>query len=225
MNRPEPFTKSFQDYDWPECKKLYIGASGCGKTTLCWEHAFKKEKARVKFIFDHKAMEFSRRYLHTLPVFWPDEMDKLVAQGGTVCFSPSKMFPGRPDEGFDYFCEYVFEASQLFRGRKLLICDELQKLVGTSSKPDQLVNICDIGRTFQIDCFFIASASNAIHNLVLGQMTEAYCFRHGHDRACQWEVDNNFDKEELLALKKGMWLWRNLYKGGDTKRGGKEIPD
>src|SRR4051812_816646 len=67
---------SMQDYDWKSHKEIHIGASGSGKTFLAWER-FSQEKARFKFIFDHKAMEFSRRY-GVKPCFTKDEMLAII---------------------------------------------------------------------------------------------------------------------------------------------------
>lgn len=222
--------KPIQVYNWPSTKKLYVGKSGCGKTTLFWEH-FLGERARVKFIFDHKAMEFSLRFGNR-PIFDADDLMDATERGGTVCFSPAKMFPGEPVRGFEFFCEFVFAACEKIRGRKLLVVDELQKLVTTKSQPKPLLQICDIGRTFQIDCFFMASASNAIHNLVLGQVTECFAFMHGGKNSCEWETDFGFnageiscwdEKENPNGLKKGEYIWRN--DAGETRRGGQAFSD
>jgi len=212
-----PAKNCCQVYDWPSTKVLSIGKSGSGKTTLAWK-LFLERKARFKFIYDHKAMEFSRRYgLRTC--FTQDDMFKVLKQGqGTICYSPMKQFPGRAEEGFEVFCKFVFNVSEKIKGVKLLLADELQRLQGTNSRPEALMEICDIGRTFQIDCYFIASASNTIHNLVKGQITEAYCFLHGPGANCDWEKDFGFEENALFRLRKGLWHWR--HEDGRCKIGG-----
>ena len=196
FNRQFLKMKSYQDYDWEKCQKLYAGISGTGKTSLMWRH-FTQEKARVKFLFDHKEMEFSRRYIMPkggpLPAFTADELmertEKAVLEnrGGIVAYSPMKEFPGRRDEAFEMFCEWLFAICATFKGRKLFGCDELQAMVDERSKPEPLLVIGDEGRTYQIDCFFITSASNAIHNRVRGQFTEAFCFFHCDKNSCVCE--------------------------------------
>lgn len=209
-----------QNYDAPSVKKLYIGKSGTGKTTLAWQH-FTETKARFKFIYDHKAMEFSRRY-KIQPCFTLDDMNKILKQGqGTICFVPSKMFPGDSERGFEVFCNFVFNVSEHITGVKLLLVDELQKLVGSFSRPKPLLTICDIGRTYEIYCYFIASASNTIHNLVRGQITECYAFKHSGDT--EWEEKEGFIGNELRELRKGEYQWRDLDKGSDTVKGGNPI--
>lgn len=208
---------SVQVYDWKSCKKIYLGKSGCGKTTLFWKH-FMREKARLKFLFDHKAMEFSLRFKQT-PIFDADGLLEATERGGVVCFSPSKMFPGEPEKGFEFFCEFVFAVSEKIKGRKLFVADELQKLVGTRSQPKPLLQICDIGRTYQIDCFFMASASNALHNLVLNQITECFAFQHGGKNSCEWENIFGFDSDEICNLQRGEYIWRS--DTGETHKGGK----
>lgn len=209
---------SVQDYSWRSTKKLYVGCSGSGKTTLFFQHA-SREKARVKFWYDHKAMEFSQRF-GLKPLFEADELMEQTIKGGNVCFVPSRMFPGKPDEGFAFFCDFVFSVSEQFKGRKLLCADELQRLVGTNSKPDTLLTLCDVGRTYQIDCFFIASSANTIHNLVRHQITEVFAFRQGTKNAVEWLEEKGFDPEKLQTLKNGEWLQRNL-DTGEAGSGGK----
>jgi len=212
-----------QVYDWKAWRKLYVGKSGSGKTTLFWEH-FNKEKARIKFLYDHKAMEFCLRY-KCKPVFEPQGLMDRVSQviererGGIVAFVPSKMFPGEPEAGFEFFCEFVFAISETFKGRKLIGIDEVHRLVGTASKPKPLLTICDIGRTYQMDCFFMASACNTIHNLVLHQMTEIYAFMQGTKNACDFLEEKGFNREALLSLKRGEYHWCD--DTGQTATGGK----
>lgn len=206
-----------QDYDHPSFKLISIGASGTGKTSLIWDSFFKRQ-ARFKFIYDHKAMEFSRRY-KIKPCFTVEDMMRVIEQGhGMICFSPAKMFPGEPERGFEVFCNFVFNISEHISGLKLFLCDELQRLVGTNAKPKPLLTICDIGRTYQIDCYFIASAANTIHNLVKGQITQVYCFKHKGD--CEWEVSQGFSEDAIKQLKKGEWCWMDI-DTGETKTGGK----
>lgn len=214
---------SVQVYHWPSCKKLYVGKSGCGKTSLFWKH-LQAEKARVRFIYDHKAMEFSLRYLKRKPCFDWDEFIDATARAvegkgnSTVAFCPSELYSGEPDKGFEDFCTLIFELCGKFRGRKIIVADELQKLVGTRSQPKPLLTVCDVGRTHQMDCFFMASASNALHNLVLGQITECYAFLHGNKNSCEWETIFGYEPEELLLLKKGEYIWRS--DTGEARKGG-----
>ena len=211
---------SFQRYDWPSYKVIYAGKSGCGKTTKCWNDFSEIENARVKVIYDHKAMEFCRRY-KLQPIFSEAAFYEAVVKGGIVPFVPSQMFPGDAETGFQWLCEVMFKLCEEFPGRKLFLADELQKLVSTKAEPRALLGLCDIGQTYQIDCFFLTSASNGIHNRVLGQITECFAFQHGNDNACNWENDFGFNNEELFGLKKGEWLWRN--DSGKTDKGGKSF--
>jgi hypothetical protein len=197
---------------------MSIGKSGSGKTTLIWK-LFTERKARFKFIYDHKAMEFSRRY-KIKPCFTLQDMMEIIKQGqGTICFVPMKMFPGQSELGFEVFCNFVFSVSEHIAGVKLLLVDELQNVVGSYARPKPLLIVCDTGRTFQIDCYFIAAASNAIHNLVRKQVTELYCFNNAGDIV--WETGTcGFDEQQIRTLRKGEWLHRNLDIGSDILPGG-----
>jgi GTPase SAR1 family protein len=209
-----------QKYDAKSVKLLFIGKSGSGKTTLAWK-LFLQRKARLKFIYDHKAMEFSLRY-GIPPCFTKEEMVEAIKSGRQIiCFCPMKTFPGEPERGFEVFCKFVFNISEVVPGVILLMADELQRLVGIYARPKPLLNICDIGRTYEIECYFIASASNTIHNLVRGQITEVYCFTHSGD--CKWEVENGFDETAIRTIKKGVYVRRNI-DTGETDTGGNPIP-
>lgn len=216
---------SNQDYSHPAFKRLYVGASGSGKTSLFWQH-FTRERARVKFLYDHKAMEFCNRY-DLQPCFDAASlMNRLGAAlatrngiGGIVPFVPSRMFPGDTERGFEFWCEWVFAVCETFKGRKLVGADELHLLVDTAAKPGPLLTICDVGRTYQMDCFFIASAYNAIHNRVKNQITEVFAFTAGIENAVDGLDKRGFNLDELMALKRGEWRWRDD-KGG-FKSGGK----
>ena len=104
------------NFDHHSLKVLITGTSGTGKTTL-WEELVRKEKARVKFVFDHQG-EFTRRFDQPA-VFDPEQLCAATGKGGWVIFDPVKMFPGRSDAGFAFFCDYVLTVCETVRGRKI----------------------------------------------------------------------------------------------------------
>jgi hypothetical protein len=129
------------------------------------------------------------------------------------------MFPGKSPEGFAFFCDYVLAVCQTLNGRKLLACDELQKLISNSREPAELLAVLDTGRRYQLDAFFISQAPNRIHNGVRNQLTYVYTFRQSDANALAYLQENGFDPDAIRNLPKGKYLWRNL-DSGESGEGG-----
>jgi hypothetical protein len=207
---------SVQNYAHTSDKRLITGTSGSGKTTL-FEKLITKEKARVKFIYDHQG-EYAHRF-KVKAVSDPEALANAASAGGLICFDPLPMFPGQSAEGFEAFCQFVFQACEVIRGRKIFCCDELQKLTSNRDEPADLLAILDTGRRYQLDCFFISQAPNRIHNGIRNQLTQIYTFRQSDQNAIAYLKDNGFDENEIRNLAKFKYLWRNL-DTGETATGG-----
>ncbi len=204
-----------QKFDHAGKKTLITGTSGTGKTTL-FESLIRGDKARWKFIFDHQG-EFSRRF----DVEAAFDLDQLcAAAGGQWCvFDPVRMFPGKTAEAFRFFCDFAFAMSQSFKGRKIFACDELQKLTSPKIEHPELLTILDTGRRFQLDFYGICQAPNRIHNAIRNQLTLVYTFRQSDANAVAYLSENGFSADEIRALPRGRYLWRNL-DSGETGAGG-----
>ncbi len=137
-----------------------------------------------------------------------------------MIFNPAKMFPGKKEEGFEIFCKWVWAVCQVLKGRKVLIADELDSLVDTYAKPGDLCAILDEGRTFEIECYFICHATNAIHNLVKKQITEIFVMMQDEKNGLAWLEERGFSADEIKGLKHGEWIYKNK-NTGQAARGGK----
>jgi energy-coupling factor transporter ATP-binding protein EcfA2 len=211
-----------QVYDHPSKKVLITGTSGTGKTTLL-EKLLRKEKARYKFVFDHQG-EFAHRF-KVEPCYGPENLCEAVAAGGWVCFDPVQMYPGKTPEAFSFFCDFAFCMATTQKGRKIFICDELQKLVDNAKTPDELMCILDTGRRYQLDFFGISQAPNLIHNAIRNQLTEVYTFRQSDENAIKFLDANGFNETQVRNLKGHDYLWRNLSTGENNFGVGTALPD
>ena len=209
---------SVQKQDAASIKVLIAGISGSGKSTL-----FQKLICRVRgvkwiFLYDHKGGDLARRF-GVRPCYTPEDLMDAVLRGGFVIFNPSKHYPGKPEIGFEFFCRFVWAVCQELKGKKIFGADELDALVDSRCKPDDLCIILDQGRTFEIECYFIAHAANTIHNGVRKQITEIFAMKQGDKNGTEWLEEKTFNHEELFALKPGQWIYKNT-NTGETKSGG-----
>lgn len=208
-----------QDFSHPSCKVLVTGTSGTGKTTL-YEQLIRRQHCRVWFVYDHQG-EFRQRF-KKIAVRNADELIDKTAKGGWVVFDPIDTFPGKTRDGFEFFCDYVFEVSQKMAGRKIFCCDEIQMMQDTGKEPENLLKIIETGRRFQIDCFFISQSCNRLHNAVRNQLTEVYTFRQSDSNALKYLEENGFAPDKVRSLPNGRYIHRNLHTG-EIREGGKAL--
>lgn len=211
---------SVQKQDHPSIKVAVTGVSGTGKTTL-WEKLIRREKAKWIFLYDHKEGDLARRF-GVRPCYTEDEILAATVRGGLVIYNPSRDWPGKRDQGFLYFSELVYAMCRKLKGKKIFGTDELDALVDNRCEPDTLCEMLDEGRTFQIDCFFIAQSMNGIHNQVRKQITEIFAMRQGDENGCKYLIEKGFIEEELMSLKNGLWIYKNL-NTGELVKGGKSF--
>lgn len=199
---------------WSPTKVLITGTSGSGKT-LYWTKYLLGSRARWKFVFDHDGQLSAR--LRCRPARQPDQVAHYASRGFCL-YDPSEMWPGRLSDGFDWFCQFVFEACKNVRGSKLFACDELQSFVPSRGWPEPFAAILQTGRVHEIDTAFISVAPNAVHPEIRNQATEVVAFSTVASGAVDFlQTEWGFDGEELRQLPQFRFIARR--KAGGTVRG------
>src|SRR5688572_148294 len=108
----------------PAVRVIVVGVSSTGKTTL-WQKLIEREDAEFYIFYDHKNSEagspigdISRR-LNVPPCYSFAEADAaLKANSPVVIFDPSKLYPGKPEKGFEDFSTWIWSRGKILKGRK-----------------------------------------------------------------------------------------------------------
>lgn len=203
--------------DWVADFRVYTGQSGTGKTYLA-THTLKRERARWKFIYDHKGGQIAHM-LGLRPVYDGDELMQAVAVGGPVCFNPERLFAGRLHEGFQFFCAFAWSIGKNYKGRKILFVDELQNVVDPRKVTREFQEILDAGRSYQFDMLLISSRPNAIHNYSRDRFTKVFAFRQIDENATAFLKFAGIDEKAVRNLRNGEHLWRDIATGQGGKGG------
>lgn len=215
---------SVQNQSAASVKVLACGKSGTGKSTLL-EKLIKREKCDRLFIYCHKDGDMSRRFKVRPCRDHTSFSEALAGRAPIVIYEPSREHVGKPDEGFEYFCKMLWGIGRMIKGKKGIVADELQSLVDERSKPDELVNMLEMCRTYEMLWFFGATASNGIHNRVRGQITEVFAFHQDESCGTDWlEKGLGMERKNLSSLKYGQWIYKNTITGKIASGGKPFIP-
>lgn len=201
------------DFAHQPTKVLITGGSGTGKSTY-WTRFCLGYAAKTKFVYDHEG-ELAQR-LRIKPARTLPELAWAI-HSGWVIFDPHARWAGRLEEGFAFFCDFVFRASQDLPGTKLFACDELQCLVDTHTLSDELRLILQTGRRYGIDFAAISQQPNELHNRIRAQLTEIVSFLQVEPRAIEWLVAAGFTDPALRGLRAGEYIARNLRTRGEMR--------
>jgi len=189
-----------------------VGASGSGKTTYLTRF-LARAPASCRFVYDPEG-ELAQRlgqFSHT------DAGALARATASAWCiFDPSAMFPGNNAAGFDYFAKFAFHASSVIPGRKLWVCDEVQKFCPPSRPlPHGAALIFDTGRRWGLDVAVISQAPQRAHGDARNQFTELVCFNLIDPKAREWALDFGLSTDPI-NLRPGQYIARNLKSGAEV---------
>lgn len=193
-------------------KILAVGMSGCGKTR--WANDFiLRSRYSVYFIFDHDR-QFSTRNKLT-PAMNAAQILPQVKRGFVV-FDPSEMFSDTK-EAFEWFSRYAYTMSEHLSGTKLIFCDELQDIIGTSTVPPFVRRVLVSGRNRGLDFLACSLQYNMVHNSIRGQATQTVAFKTEERLALVALTERGFRAEEIAALKPGQFVLRNSRTGSEVR--------
>lgn len=194
---------------------LACGASGSGKTSFSIRYLLNREGVSCRFFFDWRH-EYTQRF--GLPMAATGPALDSALETGWVLYDPQHCFPGRTEDGFKCFLDWVYQVSQDIPGRKIVMVDELQRFCSPQSVPPELALLVETGRSHGIELCINAQRANGLPEVVTGQLTEVAAFATPAENALDWLRRNcAMDPEEIRRLPKLHFVARNLETWGELR--------
>jgi|ERR1041385_859972 hypothetical protein len=175
---------------------LVPGVSGSGKTTFALRYLI-NAPLDFRFIFDLGG-DYSER-MQLEPARDAYGLDKQLCQGW-VLFDPEWLYPGRPQEAFEFFCDWVFCISERVPGRKCLVVDEAYRYQSSNGIPPDFLKCIFDGRKRGLEVLVNVVAPNKLNSAIQDGWTECICFRLQRGKALEICADWGFDPEQVAAL-------------------------
>lgn len=201
---------------------IVAGVSSSGKSTFALRYLV-NAKLTARFLFDPDAGEFNPRLgefadrLKLPPARDVYELG-LALCDGWVPYDPHHFFPGRPEVGFQFFCEWAFEKCGEIPGEKVLVVDEAWQYCSPQSIPQELANVARTGRKVGLRLMIITQEPNRLNASLINAASEVVCFRLQSDPALNTvKRDWQMDPEEIKALAPLHFVARNMDTGGELR--------
>jgi hypothetical protein len=164
------------------------------------------------FIFDHK-LEFQQR-LKIKACMSTEEVIEMMEKGQKYySYHHSQDFPGMAEEGFQYFCEWVYEVCKIMRTDKkktLFVCDEVNRFTNTSDMGYAFRQLIEDGRLQGLDFIGTSHAANQINNRLRLQLTEIVALRTIDQRPLNFLEESGFDIDKIRSLPIGAYISKDL---------------
>jgi hypothetical protein len=153
--------------DLPACLTLIVGRSGSGKTTFGLRYLL-NVSASCRFIFDDRGQAASRLKIKAAST--AEEVEAALLSRW-VCFNPHRMFPGRMEAAFEWFCTWCFDCAQRGPGKKILFVDEVWRHCDPNKIPPQLANIVQTGRVHHLELCTATQRPNRLNGAITNEVT------------------------------------------------------
>ena len=197
--------------------KVVCGVSSYGKTLFGIRYALNAPLA-VRYFYDAEFSELDPaqpEYAHRLklpPARTAADLDLALCRGW-VCFDPHTMFPGRLDEGLEFFCEWAYETSKRIEGEKALFVDEIWRYTNPHTLPPNLATIVQTGRRARLQLVCNTQEPSGLGKIANG-MSELVAFRLQSRANLDWIEFNGLDPAEVGQLNVRQFVARNCDTGG-----------
>jgi len=192
---------------------LVAGTSGSGKTTFALRYSL-NAPVRTRFFFDGDG-EFALR-LKLSPARDLYELNLGLVRGWCL-FDPHQLFPGRVEDAFAFYCDWVWLVCERLAGRKAVFVDEVWRHCTPTAIPPELATIVQTGRRRSVELLVTSQQPQRLHSSLLNELSEFVSFQLQHPRALEFAGSYGFDPDELRNLPQMKFVSRNLLTGGELR--------
>lgn len=203
------------DYSLPLNSCLLAGMSGSGKNTALYKYLnAMRDRVACIFIFDDKGEALARCGWRHASLASPNCNEVEAAlQTRMVNFNPHRMYPGRLNEAFTWFCKWVFDASKRGRGKKIVFIDEIWRFQDRDDIPVELAMLAQMGRAENIELITATQHLHKVNASITGNLTELICFKMIDSVDLRKAGQLGANPEEIQALPLYHFLAYNLRSG------------
>jgi DNA helicase HerA-like ATPase len=201
------------DYRLPPRLTLIVGMTGSGKSTFAYSYLQKAEDAVCRFLFDDFGRAATR--LNMTPCYTARQAEDAL-QTRWVITNPHRMFPGQVKIAFDWWCQWVYDASLRGPGRKLALVDEAWQFQTNQQIPYGLAKIAQAGREENIELVLCSQLPHRFNASLIGQATELVCFHLKERLALDCVSNLGADPDIVRNLPLGKFVSYNLLNGASV---------
>ena len=199
---------------------VVCGLSGYGKNTFVLRYLV-NAPLTVRYLFDPDANpefdatrgEFASR-LQLQPATDIFSLGLSFCRGW-VPFDPHTLFPGRPEDAVEFFCDWAFETAAAVPGEKAIVIDELWKYVNPQKIPAGIRSVALSGRKHRLQLFVLTQEPHRLNETLKAGVSEIVTFRLQGEKSLAWIEGNGFDADLVARLEPLHWMARNLDTAGE----------
>lgn len=198
------------DYTLGPCGLLATGRTRSGKTSFIIRYLLNAVCA-CRFVFDFDGQVSYRLGIRSAKT--ASELEDALDDRWVV-FDPRRMFPDDLQSAFEFFCDWVFNASCRGPGRKMFVVDEVWKYCTPNSIPKELARISQTGRVEDIELILATQLPHRINASLTQGITEVVSFAlEGHLGLNFLRDEFMMPAEDIRTLEAGHFVARNTLSG------------
>lgn len=200
---------------------VVAGLSGYGKNTAMIRYLI-NAKLTARFLFDPDPGEFNPDLgefadrLKLEPTQTPFQLSSHLV-GGWIPFDPHTLFPGDPQTGLEFFCDWAYEKSLQIPGEKAIVVDEAWKYCSANFIPPALRKVALSGRKPHLQLYILTQEPNKLNSTLQSAMSELVCFRLQGEKSLDFVKGYGFNPDEISKLDPLHFVARNLDSGGELR--------